>query len=140
MRQPFALLLSDALACVARECPAAYREMRETLGQRRVGLCVGDERLLVSLSDAGGEVSTADGAAEVRVHASERTVHALLCSQADVLECLLDDTLFVQGVADELLAVADAMTFFIKGAVRCASTPNLLERLERRIHHSEGSP
>ena len=125
-------LVGDALACVATECPLAYREMGAALGDRRIGISAGNESFEVALA------APALGSF-VRVRTTARVIHDVLTGQRDPLEAVLADDLVVHGDAGDLVAAAEAGLFFAKGSARCTSMDPLLLRLSE-LAEEEGEP
>jgi hypothetical protein len=122
---PIAALATDALACLARECPAAHVGLREALGARRLRVELGDEVFDV----AGGEIEAVAGAAALELSSDARALHAVLHGELDVLDAVVTDRVRVRGPVDDVIAATTMMELFVAGALRCPSMPALFERL-----------
>jgi len=116
-------LIGDALACVATECPLAYRAMETALGDRRIGVSIGTESFEIALAAPSPPALT------VRIETTARVIHDVLTGERDPLEAVLADELVIYGDAGDLVAVAEAGLFFAKGSARCISMDPLLVRL-----------
>jgi hypothetical protein len=57
------------------------------------------------------------------------TLCALVYGERGVLEAVLAGRLDVLASPDDLVAVSEALTYFVQGAMRCVSMPQLLDRL-----------
>lgn len=123
MTGPIAALVADALACVAREHPPAYAELKRAIGDRCFELAIDDEHFLVALD---GEL----GGAVLSVATDLDTLGAVIHGELDVLDAVLAGRLDVVAGPDDLVAAADGLTRFVQGAVRCVSMEALLERLD----------
>lgn len=117
----FARLVDDALACLAAEHPEAHRRMRASLGGRRVEARVGDELVTFGSEDAARTA--------VQVRASVKTLSAVLLGEADLVEEVRSYRLEVMGASGDLVALGEAMNWFIEGAMRCVSIQGIVDRL-----------
>ena len=124
MSCPIAKLVEDALACMTREVPVAYRLMAQALGARRFELAIDGEHFMLDLGP------TALRGAVVSITTSIDTLHGLVHGQLDVLDAIVDGRLDVMAGPDDVAAAAAAMTYFVQGAMRCVSMRPLLDRLE----------
>jgi hypothetical protein len=121
-------LVGDALACVAAECPLAFRAVQAALGGRRVDLSVGRESFALALAESSEAPSGV-----VRIRTTSRVLRDVLTGERDPLEAVLADDLVVHGGAGDLVAAAEAGLFFAKGAARCTSMDRLLSRLSQLV-------
>jgi hypothetical protein len=124
-----AALVDDALACVAAEHADAYARMRTALAGRCIEAKVDHELVTVALESSPGPT--------VRVRTSVDAVCAVLLGECEIMDAVLADRLDVVGAPDDLVALADALIWFVEGAMRCVSIGRLVERLLelRKEHH-----
>jgi hypothetical protein len=113
----------DALACVAREVPAARVRMDMEFGARVVALVLDGEVTHLSLhGDVGDEP-------EIVVRTTIEALRRVLHGEEDVLDAIIADRLEIVGAPDDLIAAGDAMAWFLQGAVRCLSITPIAEAL-----------
>ncbi len=126
-----AALVEDAIACLAAEHAFAYTRMRSALAGRSIEARVDDERVTVALESSPGPT--------VRVRTDIDTVCAVLLGECEVMDAVLADRFEVLGAPDDLVALADALIWFVEGAMRCVSIGELVERLLelRKEHHGK---
>jgi hypothetical protein len=122
MTRSVSALVSDALACIARECPEAYARMRDALGPRRIVLAIGGEVVPVELSAAASPRAIA-------VHTSVDALCAVLAGELPVLDAVLARRLDALADPDDLIAASEAMTWFLHGAATCPSIEPLTQQL-----------
>ena len=118
-----AVIIADALACVAREVPDAHARMCAAFGTRTVALTIGSEIMHLALE--GEELTTA----AVSVRASVDVLCRILEGETAILDAVLAGDLVVAGGPNDLIATSAAATWFLEGAVRCLSTPPLSAEL-----------
>ena len=123
MNRSPSVLIVDALACVAREMPQAHARMRAALGLRCVALSIGGDLVHVALDD------NADARPAITVRTSVTTLTDVLHGDCELLDAVLAGDLEVTGGPDDLVAAADAMRWFLEGALRCLSIEPLAEEL-----------
>ncbi len=115
-----AALLDDAFTCLATEHAAAHAHVRDSLGARRILARVDHEDISIEL---------AESTTTVRVRTNVATLCDVLNGDLEVIDAVLADRLEVIGSADDLVALGEAMIWFVEGAMRCVSIPGLIERL-----------
>ncbi len=120
-----AALATDALACLARECPPAHARLRAALGDRRLRVELAGEELDI----VGGEVVAPADTPVLELASDARTLHDVLLGELDVLDAVVGERVRVRGAVDDVIAATTAMEAFLAGALRCPSMPALLERL-----------
>jgi hypothetical protein len=123
MSRTASVLIVDALACVARELPQAHARMRSALGLRTVALTIGDELVHVALDD------DAHPEPAITVRTSITTLTDVLQGDRELLDAVLAGDLDVIGEPNDLVAAADAMRWFLEGALRCLSIEPLADEL-----------
>jgi hypothetical protein len=123
MTGPIETLVTDALACLASEHPAAYRELQREVGARRLDLEIEDEQFMIDLAGP-----TLHGAV-ISVTTDLATLYAIIHARRGVLDAILDGCLDVIAGPDDLIALGRATTRFVQGALRCVSMQSLLDRL-----------
>ncbi len=123
MSGPIAALIEDAVACVAAEHPPAYKALERALGPRRFDLDIADEQFMLDIG-----VPALHGSV-VSVTTDVETLCALVYGECGVLDAVLSGRLDVLASPDDLVAVSEALTYFVQGAMRCVSMPQLLDRL-----------
>jgi hypothetical protein len=141
-RDGFTALLEESLRAVERDCPAAYREMAIRLRGLEIDVEVGRERLVVRGGPAGHEVialptatATAGGvpaaprASLASLVTRPEVLLALLEGDARLVDCVLDDRLRLSGPLPTLLQLNEALTWYLRGAVRSPACPGLVARL-----------
>lgn len=121
-RTPVAVIV-DALGCVAREMPQAHARMRAALGLRTVALSIGTETMHVALDDNAATEPA------VTVRTSVTTLTDVLHGDRELFDAVLACDLDVVGDPDDLVAAADAMRWFLEGALRCLSIEPLADEL-----------
>lgn len=123
MSGPIATLVEDAVACVAAEHPAAYAALERALGARRFDLEIDDEQFMLDIG-----IPTLRGPV-VSVTTDIATLYALVHGEQGLLDAALAGRLDVRASADDLVAVSEALTHFVQGAMRCVSMQQHLDRL-----------
>lgn len=123
MSDSVAMLFEDAIACVAAEYPPAYVAMKQALGARRLEIAVDDEHFMLDLDEPCRDGAVLEIATDVD------TLCALVHGERGVLDAALDGRLDVVAAPDDLVAAASAIQYFMQGALRCISMPQLLDRL-----------
>ncbi|MFN0249075.1 MAG: hypothetical protein ACKV2T_19480 [Kofleriaceae bacterium] len=63
------------------------------------------------------------------VTTSVETLNALVHGDVTLFDALYAERIDIVGAPEDLVAVSAAMTTFMEGAMRCVSTPGLLDRL-----------
>ena len=134
----FGGLVADALAGVARECPAAYDGMRAALGRRAIAVTVDGESFTLDLEASGSPVAPARGETPIGLETRAAALRDVLRGDLDLLDAILIDAVFVRGAAADLVALAEGCLFFLKGAVRSESMSPLFARLERLAAANHG--
>ena len=124
-----AALVDDTLACLAAEHAEAYARMRAALAARCIEAHVDGEPVTVALDTPSR--------ARIRVRTDVDTLCAVLLGECEVVDAVLADRLEVVGTPDDLVALSDALIWFVQGAMRCVSIAGLVERLLelRKEHH-----
>jgi hypothetical protein len=97
--------------------------MRAALGPCAIELVLDDGTLHIGVDAA------ASGSPVITACASVDTLCALLAGELDLLEAVVSLRLAVTGDAHDLIAAGEAMTWFLKGAVRCLSIEPLTDQL-----------
>ena len=120
-----AALATDALACLARECPPAHARLCAALGTRRMRVEIAAEQFDI----AGGDVVAPVDEAAIELASDARTLYDVLYGELDVLDAVVAERVRVRGAADDVIAATTAMELFLAGALRCPSMPALFERL-----------
>jgi hypothetical protein len=138
-----AALIDESLGALRRDRPEAYRETVRRLERGAVRVEVGGERLLVGARGGGHELRAATDAEPGCATLVTRpdVLVALLDGEARLLDCMLDDRLFLAGSIDALLRLEEALAWYLRGAVRSAAFPGLVRRLRawsRRVAAARG--
>lgn len=123
MTGAIAAWFDDVLACVAMEHPEAYAATERALAGRRFEISLDDEHFLLDLGTPSLHAPIVSVATDLD------TLGALVEGELGVLDALLGGRFDVTAGPDDLVAVATASTHFLQGALRCVSTPALLDRL-----------
>jgi hypothetical protein len=115
------------LEIVREDVPEAYQRLQRS-APPAIAITLDQEELCLVSGTAGLEV-TAAGSAELRVRTTRRTLLDLIEGRCSLLDALYDETFFVVGDRDLLLAAHEALVAFLQGAVRSPRMPALLHEL-----------
>jgi len=107
------------------ELPKAYRLVAELLGSREVAFHVGDERLFLRATPPRLRIAFEGIAPSVDLRASRSIILALADGRLTLLDAVISGDLFLRGTSEDLIAFHDALTAYLKGAMRCAGFAEL---------------
>jgi hypothetical protein len=128
--------MGSALDCLRAEVPVAYVEMGRRLGSRRLRLHVdgsvrvlrwADPRLLLE--------DPTQRRWDCELAVQRPTIEALLEGRMDLVDALLADWLQLRGAPAAVSDAYDALSMFLRGAIRSPSLPALLDDY---LGHTEG--
>jgi hypothetical protein len=130
-RRPLHAVLGSALAAVESEAPEACQHMRQVANGVRSSVHVDEECFQLDLASAGREIATlGDCLPQVEIALSRDTFHALLGAELTLEEALLSDRLLLRGQHESLLALGEALAWFLRGMLRTSSADSLWEELQ----------
>jgi len=140
-RRELRALVASALAALAREAPGHYARLAELLARTPLQLELDGPPFVLRF--AGGahrlEPRAAGGAGTV-VRSDAATILAVLEGELELVDAALADRLFLRGSVEALSRFESALGVFADGAVRCASTPALLDELRASLATLEETP
>ena len=115
-----AALVEDTLACLAAEHAEAHARFVTSLGPRRIAARVNAEDLEITFGITTRTIHVATDIA---------TLCDVLHGKVEMLDAVIGGRLDIIGEPSDLVALSDAMHWFVQGVLRCVSTPKLLDRL-----------
>lgn len=122
----FFTFLSRGLDALGAEVPLAYSLLSRNLGGRTVRITVdGDTRCL--RVHGGRHSLDADGIGDVELRTDRGALVSLVEARESLLSAIMTDRLMLRGAPNDLVALYDALTVFIQGAVRSSALPALLD-------------
>ena len=129
-----------SLDAIAEEVPLAHDAMCRALGSRTVELNVDGQAMRLSAT-AGTHVLTDQLTdSDITVELERPTIVKILEGQCTLVEATVRGDVLLQGSADDLVALSDALTAFVQGAVRSVSTPAFLAIYLKPSDRSEPLP
>jgi hypothetical protein len=122
----FADFLADSFAALEHEMPQAYAALCAAIAPREVLLAVDDETVGLAFAPTGVRFLRAPRTPRVEVRTGKTAILRVLDAEATLMDAVLDETLFLRGATDDLLAFHDGLLSYVHGAVRAPSFPSLL--------------
>jgi hypothetical protein len=121
---PIDLLLAS-LDVLAAEHPDAHAAMTARLAGLTIAITIDDRSTTLTYPPLGGH--------RVELATTSRAIAALLGGTESILDAVLADRVFVRAAPEHLERVHDAMSLYLRGAVRCPSFPELLDRFHAAL-------
>lgn len=118
--------LEQSFALLRDEAPAAHRRLHRSLD--RLGLCIveGGRRFAVQCETDRLVTGTVNGDTAVVTAVECATILALVDGELPLEQAIREDRLFVRGGIRDVAAAFDALSIYLRGAIRCPSFPALL--------------
>jgi hypothetical protein len=125
----FRKFLETSLVLMAQECAPAYRYLCEVLAPRQVAILVdGEEVALAFAQDQATTLPLADAQPVLHLQMGRSTILDLTDGKFTLQEAILDGAVAVYGDLKDLVLFHEGWLTYMRGAIRCPSFPDLLER------------
>lgn len=120
------IFLDRSFELLARDAPGAYSRVCDALGG--VDLCVVDGGRRFAVRSHGGRLASGAvrGDEHVVIGVDQQTILALVDGHLSLEQALREERLFVEGSPSHAANAFDALSIYLRGAVRCTSFPALL--------------
>jgi hypothetical protein len=118
--------LERSLATLASEAPDSYARLSATLAGRRIGIAGDDRPFAVQFLAGRALFLESDGSEHVLARVDRSTLFGLLDGNLRLEEALRQDRLVIRANVDDAADAFDAMLIYLRGAMRCPSSPVLL--------------
>jgi hypothetical protein len=115
-----------SLSALKQEAPAFYVRLCDGLDGRTVDIRGDGEPFALSFCQSAARSGPAHGAADVRLAVDRSTILALVDGEVSLEDALEQDRLYVRGNLQHVLQVFEGLVTFVRGAIRCPSSPQLL--------------
>jgi hypothetical protein len=125
----FQKFLETSLHLMQRECAPAYQYLCELLAPRQVAIAVDREEVTLAFT-AGQALLLPPGDAQpvIRLQMKRETILDLTDGKFTLQEAILDGVVSVHGDLKELVLFHEGWLAYMRGAIRCPSLPDLLDR------------
>ena len=125
----FVHYLQDSLTHMQGECPPAYAQLCQLLAPRQVQLSVDREELWMGFAPAAISVQPGQAAnASVHIRLPRQVILDMLDAKLTLQDAILTGRVSLQGDLHHLTLFYEGWLTYLRGAVRCPSIPDLLER------------
>lgn len=112
-----------------RECRLAYHSLCEVLAQRQVALHVDGEALaLVFTRQHAVTLPLTEAIPDIHLSLTRAAILDLVDGKLTLQEAILEGRVNLQGNLPNLLLFHEGWLAYMRGAIRCPSFPDLLER------------
>jgi hypothetical protein len=121
--------LRTSLHLMQRECPPAYQSLCRLLASRQVAITVDQEQVALAFTAESADLlPLADAQPAIRLQMGRETILDLTDGKFTLQEAILDGVVSVHGDLKELVLFHEGWLAYMRGAIRCPSLPDLLER------------
>ena len=125
----FQNFLETSLQLMRRECAPAYQVLCELLAPRQVAIAVDREEVVLAFTtERAAMLPPAAAQPALRLQMKRETILDLTDGKFTLQEAILDGVVTVQGDLKELVLFHEGWLAYMRGAIRCPSLPDLLER------------
>lgn len=132
--------LEKSFQLLRQEQPQAYKYMTMTLRGHHLYLIVDKEKLRVSfkpakplISDFPKQKPKTEKSGLPQITTGRRTILKLIDGDYTFLEAVYNSELEFRGSPDDIIVLSRGLQWYLKGAVRCRSFPDLLSRFRRSV-------
>jgi hypothetical protein len=127
--------LERSFVVLAHEAPGAYARLHRSFA--RIALCVvdGDRRFAVRCDPDRIMTDLVRGDEDIVTAIDSPTILALVDGELTFEQALRQDRLFVLGAVGQAASAFEALSIYLRGAIRCPSFPALLASFRSSISH-----
>ena len=127
--ESFTAFLETSLVAMQQECPPAYHHMCEVLAPRQVQIEVDGEVVYLAFEPARvSKLPASQAVPTLRMQMSRRAILDLTGGRYTLQEAILNGAVSLHGDLKDLVIFHEGWLTYMRGAVRCPSFPDLLDR------------
>lgn len=132
--------LARSLALLEAELPQVAGRVAEAVGPRNVSCVIGDERFTIQSDGRRLRLSRdLSEKCQVEIATTRAVIRALLEGETTLEDALWQERILLKGGLEDILAFNDGLHFYLCGAVRSPSFPDLMSDYLRPAHFQGGA-